>query len=180
MTKPKQPIWPLASLYAFVFVFCAMLVIIPASCGGTNCKDPQNGSSAACTAETAAIDCGGGSIQGAITLWGPDIIKGFEDLRGPNGIDEAALETLLIQDIYKYGSCVAGAVFEQYFSPTATVVASAGSGSAGSGSAVTTVPNLAPRTALSAKDIATAKTAFEHARAKAIGGRKLKYDGGAL
>lgn len=155
---------PVAGLYAFVALFCAILIFAPTSsgCGGIDCKDPKNASSTACTAEAAALDCSGGSIDGALALWGPEIEQLIETARGADGsINWASIESSLTEDVYKYGSCVVGAVFGKYFTPTPAIAQGSGMKAHG----------------VSDQGAAAAKAAFERVRAKAMAGRKLQYKG---
>jgi len=174
----------IAPAVMFLSVFLACIISVAAlSCGGTNCADPKNGSSAACVAENALVECAGSDVAGAITQFTPAVEAIVQHGLNPDGsINYTSIEGDLITAVAKYGWCVVSAVFDHYIHPPGTNVAT-GSGSAvspgsnvstGSGSAVAaklTGPSPTP---------AAAQDAFHKLRAKVAPQLKVHTAGGTL
>ena len=152
-------------LYLGVFSFCIALVAVPSCKPGVNCSDPANALSTSCVAQVA-VDCGGGSVQGAITQYGPLIEQIFQSARNPDGtINWGAIEMPLAQAALQYGGCVVAQEFDNLMNGLF-------GGGSGSGSAVAATPAPAPLSSTGAKD------AFAKVKAQAFPGKTFKVKSG--
>lgn len=141
---------------ALLYILVIGLAIMYAfACGGVDCKDPKNASSAACVTQTAVVECAGGDLTGAIAQYTPAVETIVSHGLNPDGsINYSAIETDLITAVAKYGWCVVSNVFDHYIHPA---VPPAGSGSGSAMLAKAGPPAPTP---------AAAKDAFERLRAK--------------
>lgn len=142
-------------LFIAVISLCIATPTLLSSCGGVDCKDPANASSASCVATNVVEDCTASDLSSAITKYGPPIANAIATQ------DFSALESLVAQA----GFCVVSEIFSKYLlGGNATVAAGSGSGSAGSAG-----PSKA--------DIAAE---YEKLRAEHAPGKKVKTSRGVL
>lgn len=151
-------------LFGFLvtFLFCIVIVAIPVSCGGTDCKDPKNASSAVCVVESTLLECAGGDVTGVVIAYTP-VVEGIihKGLNPDGSINYSAIEGDLVTAVAKFGWCVVSSVFDHYMNPPP----------AGSGSGMkVTAPGPTP---------AAAKDAFGKLRAKVAPGLKVHTATGA-
>lgn len=151
-------------LYVGVAALCIGLAIVP-SCSGTNCKGPENSASPGCVAQDAVVTCAGGSPEGAVVKYGPEVAGLIENApRLPDGsVNWPAIEVQLEDAAAKYGGCVLADVFAQITSRVFKV------GSAGAGSS--SAPRIPP---------GGAKEAFEKLRASKLGGKRFATPHGEI
>lgn len=102
-------------LYFTTFLLCIGLAVVP-SCGAvTDCKKPENATSAKCSTINGSVECAGSDFEGAVSKFGPvveDIIHG--GLKPDGSVDYSSIESKLIDAGYKYGGCVLSYVFSNY------------------------------------------------------------------
>lgn len=109
--------------FFLTFLFCVLIIAIPVSCSGTDCKDPKNATSAACVAKEAAVTCTGGDVTGAITKYTPAVESIIQSGLNPDGsVNWDSILGKLEKAAIDFGQCVVADVFGKYvFSKAAPV-----------------------------------------------------------
>jgi len=96
-------------LFLFFAIFLGSLTGV--SCGGTNCKDPANATSAKCTAVNAVVTCGGASLDQLVAEQLPQFGKDIASaIQGDGSINYAAAAPVLESYAMKFGMCFVTAI----------------------------------------------------------------------
>lgn len=95
-----------------LFLTLFLCIVGAISCGGTNCKDPANASSAKCTVISATVSCGGSAIDQLVTEQGPDLEQAIGSaVLGDGSIDYDKAAPTLEDYAIKFGMCFVTKVF---------------------------------------------------------------------
>lgn len=95
-----------------VFLSVSLASIVVTSCGGTNCKDPQNATTAKCTVVEATVECGGTAVDALVTEQGPGLEQALGSaILSDGSIDYDAAAPTLENYAVKFGMCFVTKVF---------------------------------------------------------------------
>lgn len=148
-------------LLVFLAIFASIVTAF--ACSGVDCKDPKNAANAGCIIGSAAVECTGGDVTGAIAKYGPTVRDIVQNGTKPDGsIDYGTIGGKLEQAVIDYGWCVVSDVFSHYVFNKKVAVGS------GSGSSA---PEPTP---------AAARDAFDQLRKKLAPGKSFKTAAGTL